>query len=311
VRFAIYGSGGVGGYYGARLAQAGHDVTFIARNAHLHAMRHGGLRLRSALGDVILPRVQATADPKDVEAVDAVLIGVKTWQLPDVIEGLPAVLRTDTAVITTQNGVDAPEELASAVGRHHVLPGLVKLFTSVSAPGHIEHIGGPGSITFSEWDNRSSDRVTRLRQAFMNSGVTVETTPDITAALWTKFLFVTSFGGLGALTRVPIGILRGMPETRSLLTECMHEIRMIAERSRIALPADIVARTLAFIDQQPEQGISSLHRDIAAGRRSELDAWNGAIARRALKIDVPAPINTFIYHSLLPLERLARVAAGG
>jgi 2-dehydropantoate 2-reductase len=216
------------------------------------------------------------------------------------------MLGPDTTVVTLQNGVDAPQQAAKALGKERVLPGLVKIFAYISAPGCIEHIGGPASLAFGEWNNEPSQRVERLRAALTEAGVAIDAPRDIIAALWMKFLIVSSFGGLGAISRAPLGVLRSMPETRSLIEQCIEEIVTLAHACGVALPQDIVSTTLAFIDGQPAAGTSSLQRDIAAGRPSELEAWNGAVVRLAGEFNTPVPFNSIVYHSLLPLERRAR-----
>lgn len=306
MRIAVYGTGGVGGYFGGRLASAGYDVSFIARGAHLDALRTRGLRVSSVLGDFHLQSVHASDAPADIGKVDFILLGVKSWQVESVCNALQPLLGDATAVVTLQNGVDAPEVVGKTIGRERVLPGLVKLFTRISAPGCIEHIGGPGLIQFGEWDGATSARVQRLHDALARAGVAVEVSDHIQAALWAKLLFVAPMGGLGAVSRAPIGVLRSMRETRDLLRACMMEIAATARAEDVSLPQDVIERTLNFIDCQPAAGTSSLQRDIAAGKRSELDAWLGTIVRRAMRSDTPVPLCSYLYHSLLPLERRAR-----
>ena len=306
MRVGIFGSGGIGGYFGGRLAQAGTQVSFIARGAHLEALRRDGLRVESVRGDFHLDPVHATDDPAEVGEVDVVVLGVKTWQIPEAGEAIRPMLGPHTAVLTLQNGVEAPARLGEVVGRERVIPGLARIFSDVRAPGRIRHIGGPASLTFAEEGNAPSERVERLRQALRAADVTVEVPADIQVALWEKFLFVVPMGGLGALSRAPIGILRSLPETRRLLEEAMHEIAAVAAARDIALPGDAVARAMAFVDAQPEAGTSSLQRDIAAGRPSELEAWTGSVVRLGAEAGVATPLNRLLYHTLLPLERRAR-----
>lgn len=306
MRVAIYGSGGTGGYFGGRLAQAGHDVVFIARGDHLKALQREGLRVESVRGDFHLHPVNATDDPAQVGEVDAVLLGVKTWQVREASVAIQPLLGPRTPVISMQNGVEAPRILAEGVGRERVLPGLVKIFSHLSAPGHIRHVGGPASIAFAEWSNEPTERVNRLRQAFGEAGITVEVPQDIQAALWSKFLFVVPVGGVGTVARAPVGIIRSVPETRRLLEESMEEILQVARAHGIRLPDDVVERSLEFVDSQPAAGTSSLHRDITSGRPSELEAWSGAVVRLGEEVGVATPVNRVIYHSLLPVERRAR-----
>ena len=224
MRIAIFGAGGVGGYFGGRLARAGEDVVFIARGEHLRAMRRDGLRVQSVAGDFTVRPVRATDDPAEVGPVDAVLVATKTWQVPEVSRAMAPLLGPETVVVTLQNGVEAHAQAAEIVGRERVLPGVARIFSRVGGPGLVVHGGGPASITFGEWDGGPGARVERLRDALAAAGVAVETPDDVLADLWAKFIFVVPMGGVGALARAPVGVLRAMPETRRLLEEAMGEI---------------------------------------------------------------------------------------
>jgi 2-dehydropantoate 2-reductase len=307
-RIAVWGAGGIGGYFGGRLAAAGNDVSFIARGAHLDAMRADGLHVESVDGDfhVAPGMTTATDDPGEIGPVDYVILAVKTWQLPEVVDGLGPLLGPDTAVVTTQNGVDAPGAVAAVVGQDRVMPGIAKVFSEVAGPGRIRHAGGPGSLAFAEWDATTSARVKDLRSMLAPAGVALEEPPDIWVALWIKFLFVVPLGGLGAVARAPVGVVRSQPGTRALLTAGMGEIRDLGLARRIGFPDEIVDLTLGFVDQQPPAGQSSLQRDIAAGKPSELDAWSGAVHRLGRETGVPTPVNTFVYSTLQPQEQRAR-----
>ncbi|MFI1810182.1 2-dehydropantoate 2-reductase [Streptomyces sp. NPDC020422] len=303
MKVAVVGAGGIGGYFGGRLAAAGHDVRFVARGRHLEALRRDGLTVEGPSGgagfSVPAAALGATDDPAGIGPVDYVLLGVKTWQLPAALPLLKPLVEDGTGVLTTQNGVEAPAEVAEAVGRAAVLPGSAKIITYVEGPGRIRHVGGLGSLTFGEWDDRPSTRVENLRRALDEAGVTAVVPKDIWAELWAKFLFVAPFGGLGAVTDAPIGALRSRPGTRRLLAEAMTEIREVARRAAgTTLPEDIVTTTLDFVDQQPAEGTSSLQRDIAAGLPSELEAWTGAVVRLGGSHGVPTPVNGFLYQVL-------------
>ena len=214
MRIAVLGTGGVGGYFGGRLAAAGHDVTFLARGAHLDAIRRTGSSSRASLGDFTVQPAKATDDIASIGPVDVVLLAVKTWQLPPVLAALPTLIGPDTAVVTTQNGVEAPDQVAAAVGRAAVLPGIAKIFAYIDGPGRITHAGGPASLAFDEWSaapGAASERVTRLREAIIGSGAVSPVPDDIWAELWSKMLFVVPFGGLGAALDATIGELRTAP----------------------------------------------------------------------------------------------------
>lgn len=307
MRIAVFGAGGVGGYFGGRLAQAGEDIVLIARGDHLRAIRDSGLRVTSADGDFVVQPTLATDDPSTVGPVDAILLGVKTWQVAEAAEAMRPMVGPRTFVVPLQNGVEAPERLAEVLGAEHVLGGLCQIIGYVVAPGQIRHAGVEPYIAFGELNATSSERTERLRQAFARtSAVRVEIPPDIRVAMWRKFLFIAAWSGLGAVTRAPIGILRREPETRQLLEQALREIYAVALGHRIALPSDVVEKTLAFIDGLPPEGTSSMQRDITQGRPSELAAQSGAIVRLGREARVAVPLHSFIYAALLPLERRAR-----
>ena len=294
MKIAIVGAGGVGGYFGARLAAAGQDVGFVARGKHLEALRSQGLVVRSPAGDLELSPVRATADPAELGEADYVLVCVKTWQLPEVITAIAPLVGDETAIVTVQNGVEAPDQVAAVYGRGAVLPGAAEVIAYVDRPGIIRHLGY-GKLSLGEWDNQPTPRTDRLRDAFIYAGLQATVPEDIWAGLWTKFLSIVPSGGLGTATGAGYGVLRSTPGTRRLLTEATTEIRDVALARGIALAADVVPRTLAWIDQLPADGTTSLQRDLIAGRRSELEAWTGGVVRLGRESGVPTPVNTFLY----------------
>ncbi len=306
MRIAVVGVGGAGGYFGGRLAQAGEDVVFIARGEHLQALRTHGLRVDSVKGNFVLQSVQATDDPAQAGMVDVVLIGVKAWQVPEAAQAIRPLVGSETFVVPIQNGVEAPAELAAVLGAQHVLGGLAKILSYKVGPGHIRHAGMEPYIAFGELDDRISERTERLCLAFKRAGVTVEIPSDIQAAIWDKFLLVVSWGGVGTVTRAPIGVLRSVPEIRQMLEQSMNEIFAVAQARKITLPEDAINKAIALLDSLPPIGVTSLQRDIVEGRPSELASWNGAVLRLGQEVGVATPLNAFIYHSLLPLELQAR-----
>ncbi|MHC4511647.1 MAG: 2-dehydropantoate 2-reductase [Planctomycetota bacterium] len=307
MRIAIFGTGGVGGYFGGRLAQAGQDVVFIARGKHLEAMRTHGLRVDSINGDFTVRPVEATDDPATVGIVDVILVGVKAWQVPEAAEAMRPMVGSETFVVPLQNGVEAPSQLAAVLGRDHVLGGLCGLMTFIVEPGHIRHAATEPFVRFGELDNRPSERAEKLRQAFAKAkGLTVEIPPDIQVALWHKFVFVTVWSGLGAVTRAPIGVFRSQPGTRQMLEQAVREVFDVGQAHNIALPQDTITRTVEFLDSLAPYGTASMQRDIMAGRPSELDSQNGAVVRLGQQAGVETPVNAFIYYSLLPMEMRAR-----
>jgi len=307
MRIAVFGAGAVGGYFGGRLAQAGQDVVFIARGDHLNAIRESGLSIESLAGDVIAHPRLVTDDPAEVGPVDAVLLGVKAWQVPEAAVGLRPLLAPDTPVVPLQNGVDASFQIAEALGPEHAVGGLCKLICSVTGPGRIQHAGVDPYIAFGELDGSRSERMRRLHDAFSNAvGLTAEVPDNIQAEIWKKFIFIASFSGIGSITQAPLGVFRKIPETRQMLIDALREVWCVAVAHQIDLPESTVDATLAFFDTLPEAGTASMQRDIMEGRPSELHEQNGAVVRRGSAVGVPTPIHNFIYTSLLPQEMKAR-----
>lgn len=306
MRIAVFGAGGAGGYFGARLARAGEEVVWIARGQHLEALRTRGLRVESIDGDFTLGPVEASDDPGQFRPVDAVLLGVKAWQVTDAARAMRPLIAEGTCVVPLQNGVEASDELRAVLGDRPVLGGVAKVFSFLVGPGHLRRPGGPATVVLGELDNRPSERVRRLAECLRGAGLGADIPADIEVALWEKFLFVASGGGLGAVTRAPIGIVRSVPETRALLEAAMEEIRAVARARGVGLPDDVVPRTMAFVDTLPAAGTASLQRDLAAGRPSELEWWSGAVARLGAEAGVATPIHAFVYWSMLPTELRAR-----
>lgn len=297
----------MGAYFGGRLAQAGHDVTFVARGAHLAAIRERGLRVFSIEGDFEVPGARATDDPAAIGAVDVVLLAVKTWQVTEAAQTLAPLLGGTSSVLTLQNGVEAPDEVARVCGRERVLGGVCRLMSYVAEPGVIRHAGVSPRVEFGEWAGGTSARAEALREAFGGCvGVRATISPDIAAALWEKFLFIAPFSAVGAVTRAPAGVWRHVKETRALLAAAMTEVVDLARARGVNLAREAVERTLAFTDKLPGDATASMQRDLLEGRPSELKAQTGAIVRLGREAGVPTPANAFLYAALLPSERRAR-----
>lgn len=306
MRIAIFGAGSVGGYFGGRLSQAGEDVVFIARGEHLNAMLTNGLRVDSINGDFAVQPVQATDDPFKIGKVDVVLVGVKAWQVPEVAEAMRPMIGPKTIVLPMQNGLEAPAQLTEILGEQHVLGGLCGLFCYVKGPGHIVHAGIDPFVKFGELDNHRSQRVEQLLDSFKRAGVKAEIPPDIQIAMWMKFLFITVWSGMGAVTRAPIGVWRSLPETRRMAELNLQEIITVAAALDISLPEEALQTAMNMYDSQVPKSTASLQRDVMAGRPSELDAQIGAVVRFGQEAEVAIPQHTFIYYSLLPMELRAR-----
>jgi len=215
MKIAIFGTGGVGGYFGARLAQGGADVTFIARGEHLHAIQTSGLRVDSVNGDFAINPAKATDDVSEIGPVDLVIVGVKAWQVPGAALAMRPLVGPNTTVLPLQNGVDAVPQLTAELGSDVVIGGLCKIVSFVVAPGHIRHAGFAPSIVIGELDNQRTDRIVEIEKTFNQAEVETTIASDIQVALWMKFLFIASFSGVGAIANAPAGILRSDPELRA------------------------------------------------------------------------------------------------
>ncbi len=306
MRIAVFGAGGVGGYFGGRLAQSGEEVVFIARGEHLKAMQADGLRVDSLQGDFLVKPVQATDDPRRVGLVDIIIVAVKAWQVPEAAQAMLPMSGEETAAVFLGNGVDGAAQLSALLGERRVLGGRCGISAFIAGPGHIQHVGITPAVAFNELDGSASPRVEALRQAFERAGVLVSVPADIQASIWEKFVFIAAVSGLGAITRAPFGVFRAVPETRALLEAALQETVQVGRARKINLAEDLAARTLANIDKMGANIVASMARDILAGCPSELGSQNGAVVRMGLEVGVPTPVHTFIYHSLLPQELKAR-----
>jgi len=306
VKIGIIGAGGVGGYFGGRWAEAGHEVHFLARGPHLDAMRRTGLRIESPAGDAEIP-VTATGTPEDIGPADLVVVCTKTWQLPAALEATTAMMGPGTVVFGLQNGVEAASELAATVGADHVLGGTCRIISYVAEPGVIRHVGIDPTVTFGEVTGGLTERVQRIADDLRGAvGAAIVASADIQVDLWKKFLFFAPVSALGSVTQVPIGAFRSVPEVRSILEEAIAEVLAVGRAQGVALTSEDADRAGAFIDTLPADGTSSMQRDFAEGRRTELEALSGALVRLGADVGVPTPAHSFLYGALLPLELKAR-----
>jgi 2-dehydropantoate 2-reductase len=308
MRICVFGVGGVGGYFGGRLAAAGESVAFIARGETLDVLRSEGLRIESPAGDLHLPIVEATDNAGDVGPVDVVILGVKAWQVAEAAAAARPLVGANTAFLPLQNGIEAADLVTAVHGEEHALGGTCRISADLAKPGYIRHVGVDPFIAFGELDNRRSDRVELISTALMEAGITAKIAPDIQSSIWQKFLFVAATSGIGSLARVTLGELRSMSETRSLLREAMEEIRALAAARGVSLADDIVDRTLDYLDGMPPNVTSSMQRDVVEGRPSELEALSGAVVHLGREAGIDTPVHRFIHAALSPLEARARDA---
>jgi 2-dehydropantoate 2-reductase len=299
VRIAIMGSGGVGGYYGARLAQAHHDVFFIARGEHAAAMRKDGLRIESELGAVQIQPAAVVTDPREIGTADLVLIAVKLWDTETAARAIAPLVGADTLVVSLQNGIDKDETIAALVGREPVIGGLTYINVVLAAPGVIRHTGKIQRIVVGELAGGSSARAEALAAMLRAAAIDAEATHDVRGAIWEKFVFLAAHSALTAVTRQPIGKVRGHPATRALLADAMHEGVALARAEGVELGDDFVARRMVFIDGLPPQSRASMADDLARGRRLELEWLSGAIVRRADHHRLVTPVHRALYAALV------------
>jgi 2-dehydropantoate 2-reductase len=300
MRIAVMGSGGVGGYFGARLAAAGNEVHFIARGAHLAAMVAEGLKIGSPLGDLDLRPVSTTSDPRIVGPVDAVLFAVKLPDTETAAQACAPLLGESTGVFTFQNGVESAERIGRILGADHVVPGVCYIAATIAAPGAIRHTGTMARLLFNEAHGTRSARVEALLAACRAAGIDAETPGDIQAAIWQKFVRLAPFAGLTALTRTPIGTIRAIPDTRALLAAAVEETAATARAQGVTFGAETAAEVLAWFDELPEGMSSSMAYDLSVGKPLELPWLSGAVVRLGSERGVPTPTHRFICQALSP-----------
>ncbi len=299
MKIAVIGAGGVGGYFGARLAQAGHDVTFVARGANLAAIRTNGLAVQSALGNATV-RANATDDIASLEPVDVALFCVKLWDVEATAAVLASVVAKGGVVIPIQNGVDAPEILSRVLGANHVLGGVAYIAATIAAPGVIAHTGTMARLRVGAFAGGPADRAAAFVDACKTAGVDAEQSPDIRRALWEKFVFLASMSGLTSVARQPVGVIRSDPDLRATMQAAMQEVCDLGRAKGVALPEGFVAAQLAFMDGLPHEMRSSMLNDLVAGNRLEAPWLSGAVARMARESGSPAPVHSTLYAALKP-----------
>ncbi len=291
MRITIMGSGGVGGYFGGRLAQAGHEVSFVARGAHLQALRKHGLRVISPLGDLQLKQVRAFESPAEITGADFVLFGVKLWDTVDAAQSLWPLLGEDTVVVSFQNGVVKDDLLREALGARHVAGGVGYIAASIAEPGVIRHNGTMQRLVFGEFDGSTSPRLQAFAAACAEAGIDHELSPRIRQAQWEKFVFLVGLSATTTLARLPIGRIRSHPRAHAFLHDVMDEVVKVARAEGVPLPPEYAENRLAFADTLPETMTSSMHHDLERGNRLELPWLSGDVVARGRRLGVPTPCN--------------------
>lgn len=300
MRFAIMGAGAIGGYYGAKLAQAGHDVTFVARGEHLRAIQARGLSVLGPAGDVVLPGAQATDDPQELAPVDIVLFCVKLFDTEAAAHAIAPLLSNGGMCVSLQNGVDGQHRIGAIVGADRAIGGLAFISALIEAPGVIRYASKMSSIRFGEADGRASERAIRFRDACISAGIGAEVVADIRGAQWHKFVGLTTNASLTSLTRKPAGVVYHDPDLVAIARAGFGEAAAVAQASGIALPDDIVDQALQTHQNFPPQLFASMYHDLVRGRRLELESLSGLIVRSGRALGVPTPFHAMAYACLKP-----------
>lgn len=309
MRIAIMGAGGIGGFYGGRLAQAGNEVTLIARGEHLRALREHGLRLQGPDGEVVIAGVEATEHPRDLAPVDVVLFCVKLFDTEEAAAAVAPLLAKGGVCITLQNGVDAAQRIAAVVGQTRVMGGLAFVSAQIAAPGVVRYTSKAPSIQFGEHDGSISERAIRFRDVCLKAGFTAEVVTDIQAALWHKFVGLTVNAALTSLVRKPAGVVYHDPDLLALARTGFGEAAALAKAIGIALPEDIVEWQVQNHRGFPPEMYASMYHDLARGKRLELESLSGFIVRKGRELGVATPFHTMAYACLKPYRNGASTGA--
>ena len=296
--FAIMGSGGMGGYIGAKLTQAGYEVSFIARGAHLEAMKNNGLKIEGPDEAFVIDPIQATSDPRDIGPVDFVIFCVKLWDTEAAGEQCRDLVGPDTAVLSMQNGVDAEPILSGILGSQHVMGATSEIGANIIEPGLVRRFTPFAAIRFGEFDQHRSKRSIQFSEAITAAGLSAEHVDSISLTIWDKFLWLVGASALNCVTRQPFGPVREDPDTRALLRQIMEEVMSVANAKGISLTNENIEARLDYIDNLPGQAKVSMALDLERGNRLELPWLSGTAIRMGRELNVPTPANNVIYAAL-------------
>jgi 2-dehydropantoate 2-reductase len=301
MKIAIIGTGGVGGYFGVRLAMAGHDVRFLARGEHLKAIRQGGIFLKSIHGDAHLKEAFATDKFEAIGKADLILLTVKSFQVKVLAPRLQLLLQDNTIILPLQNGIMAAKELLFHLPSRHIINGLCKIFSMVESPGVINHKGVDPMIVYGELNNEQTERIKQLQILFSDAGIKNKLADNIEAEVWKKFIGIC-VSGLLAVSKTTYGELRSHEPHRKMMLDLLTEGYELAGKLGVRIEPDYLEKAIAFIDSFAHSATASLTRDVWAGRRSEVEYQNGTIVRLAEEIGMEVPVNKYVYESITALE---------
>lgn len=305
MKVAVIGTGGVGGYFGARLAQAGNDVTFVARGVHFETIKKDGLKLNSIKGDFHLFPANVVNSIEELPKCNLILVAVKAWQVKEVAADLVDIVDDNTSVLPLQNGVLAAKELLEFLPQKNILSGLCRIFSKIESPGVIQHMSAEPTIIFGEMDNSKTARTEMLINLFSSAEINFINPSDIEKELWKKYILIC-LSGLCAVARCAHGPLREIPETREMMIGLLNEVYQVGLASGVALELNTVEKIIANVDAMNYDATSSLTRDIWDGKPSEIEYQNGTVVKIGARLGLPTPINKFVYTCLLPSEKIAR-----
>jgi 2-dehydropantoate 2-reductase len=300
MRIAVIGAGGVGGYFGAKLAAAGNDVQFLARGRHLAAMRDHGLRIESANGSFEIQEPDVTGDPKELRPADVVMVTVKLWDLAQTGRDIAHIVGPDSIVIPFQNGVEAVDLLAEAIPRERIAGGVAYIAATIATPGVIATTGTMAKLRFGPMVEEQRPALEAFDAACKAAGFDADITLDIRRTLWEKFVFLNALSGVTSVSRKPVGVIRTDPDLRATMETSMYETMRLAHAMGVALPEGFVAAQMKFLDTLPATMHSSMQNDLAAGNRLEAPWLCGAVARMYAARGSSAPINRTLYAALKP-----------
>ncbi len=302
MRIVVIGTGGVGGYFGARLTEAGENVTFVARGAHLEAIKSRGLTVYSALGDMHLRDVQCTENTRDIGHADIVMIAVKLWATDEAIQTAKPLLGKNTGIISFQNGILAEESLIAAYSSQHAMGGVANIAALIEEPGVIRHNGNMASLAFGELNNTQSERAQSLLTACGRANIKAEIPDDINRAIWEKYIRLVTMSAMTTLCRMPIGPIRDEVHTRNLLSQILAEIIDVGKAKGLKFSDNVLQEQLDIIDGYPPSMVASMCGDLRRGYPLEVPWFSGTIVRLGKELNIPTPANGFVYAALKLFE---------
>ena len=306
MKFAIIGAGGVGGFFGGKLAKSGEDVWFLARGSHLDAMRANGLSINSTEGNWIVPAGKMTDTPEEIGIADVIFFCVKSYDSESAARLLAPMLSDNTIIISLQNGVDNEERIQENISRGIVFGGVSYIYATITTPGVITHAVGPTRIVFGEMNTHNDAITSKAKQilgALTNAGINAALPEDIQSELWKKFVFIAAVGGITALTRLPLGDILAVNESREMLGDAMRETDAIARAKGVRLPDGFVDQIFEALKKYDNNSRSSLYHDLVHGKRLEVEALSGAVVKYGSELGIPTPTHRAIFAALLPYHR--------